>query len=96
MAQEEIPVMNVCTCQQERGTAPLPAEGQQVRITLLKDWQSWEGNTRVVIPAGTSYEGTVSAIDTEGFFDMVDAAEKPMHFYIYDSTIQVENLSAVA
>lgn len=96
MVEQEIPVINTCACQQERGSALLPAEGQHVRVTFQKDFHTWEGNKQVVIRAGTMYEGTATDIDPEGFFDVIDDEENRIQFFIYDSTIQLEIMSSIA
>ena len=97
MAQYEIPGNTLCTCQQERGSMVLPHEGQSVRVKFIKDFHCWEGSKQVVIRAGTTYEGIATDIDTEeGFFDVIDAEENRLQFYIHDSTIQVEMLAHVA
>ncbi|MCG8347737.1 MAG: hypothetical protein MI924_08155 [Chloroflexales bacterium] len=78
-----------CSCHQ--GLSPkLPVQGQQVRVTLLKDIVVWEGDQRVVTPAGTSYEGNVTQIDPEGFFDLTDESGFCKGFYAFDTTIKIE------
>jgi hypothetical protein len=72
----------------------LPKAGERVRVTLRRDIESWEGKERVVIPAGTSYEGVAAHIETEGFFDVMGDGGQQKKFYIFDSSIQVEVLSA--
>jgi hypothetical protein len=98
MAQENIQeqILHECTCQADRGHAPLPQEGQQVRVELLKDMQSWEGNKRVTIPAGTTYEGKTTAADPEGFFDITDQAGQSRKFYVHDSSITVQIVTEAA
>lgn len=78
-----------CSCTQGLDLL-LPENGQRVRITLLKDVDSWEGNVRSVAPAGTVYEGTVANIDAEGFFDITTDEGQSKGFYVKDATIHVE------
>lgn len=80
-----------CSCSSGQQHA-LPQKGQFVRVTLLKEVDSWTGNTRTVIPAGTAYEGAVINIDPEGFFDMEVETGAAKGFYAHDSTIQIEIL----
>jgi len=82
---------------QDRRSGSLPEEGQQIRVTLTKDLQIWEGNKRVVVPSGTTYEGTAAGVDTtEGFFDLVNGGDVPKKFYVNDSTILVEIVEVVS
>lgn len=93
MTQETSPqeiALHACTCQQDRGISSLPAEGQQVRVTLQKEMQMWEGNKRIVMPVGTIYEGVAAAVEAEGFFDVVGNADQRRKFFINDSSIKVE------
>lgn len=78
-----------CSCTQGLDLL-LPEKGQRVRVTLLKDVNSWEGKELTVTPAGTVYEGIVSDIDAEGFFDITTAAGQSRGFYVKDATIHVE------
>lgn len=95
MAQDytEEPMLHQCTCQTGRGISGLPAEGEKVRVTLLKDVQSWKGKDRITIPKDTVYEGVAMAIESEGFFDVVKGDDERMKFYIHDSSIKVESLT---
>jgi hypothetical protein len=97
MAQEHAFEQNLhaCTCQLGRGASAIPKEGERVRVALLKDLQSWQGNKRITIPAGTTYEGTASRVDDEGFFDIVDDKGQCAKFYIHDSSFQVAVISSV-
>lgn len=80
-----------CSCSQVV-TAAIPQKGQRVRVILLKDVDSWEGQTRTVTPAGTVYEGLVAEIDTEGFFDIVTDAGLTKGFYTKDATLYIDIL----
>jgi hypothetical protein len=78
-----------CSCHQ--GLSPkLPVQGQYIRVTLLKEIIVWEGDQRVVTPAGTSYAGIVTQIDPEGFFDLTDESGLGKGFYAFDTTIKIE------
>lgn len=79
-----------CTCSSALAADALPEQGQRLRVTLLKDVDSWEGQTRTVIPAGTTYEGVVTKIDLEGFFDMTLDDSQSKGFYARDKTIQID------
>ncbi len=79
-----------CACSSTPGADVLPEPGQHLRITLLKDVDSWEGQARTSIPAGTTYEGVVTQIDLEGFFDMILDDGQIKGFYAHDKTIQVD------
>ncbi len=72
-----------------------PRIGQRVRVTMLKEIVSWDGPRRVVIAAGTVYEGVVVGVDHEGFFDMLTDVGQRKGYYIEDATIRVERLEAV-
>jgi hypothetical protein len=87
--------LHACTCQLGRGASAVPQEGERVRVALIKDLQSWQDNKRVTIPAGTTYEGTATATDDEGFFDIVDDDGQRAKFYIHDSSLQVAVISSV-
>lgn len=87
--------LHECTCQQARGESSLPKEGARVRVTLRKDVLAWEGKERITIPAGTIYEGTATAVDTEGFFDVVDDDDKHNKFYLHDSSLHIEVIALV-
>ncbi len=79
-----------CTCSSTLGADALPEPGQRLRVTLLKDVDSWEGQTRTVISAGTTYEGVVTKIDLEGFFDMIFDDGQSKGFYVHDKTIRID------
>lgn len=79
-----------CACSATLGVEALPEPGQRLRVTLLKDVDSWQGKTRIVIPAGTTYEGVVTTIDLEGFFDMTLDNGESKGFYARDKTIQID------
>jgi hypothetical protein len=80
------------TCLLVRYCNTLPAEGERVRISLLRDMQSWQGNRLVTTPSGTIWEGIVVSSDPEGFFDIRTDDEQPASFYINDSSFRVEKV----
>lgn len=83
------------TWQPEWSTATFPAEGDRMRITLRRDVQSWQGNKLITIAAGTTYEGTATAADTQGFFELIDAANHRHKFYLLDSALQIEVVASI-
>jgi hypothetical protein len=72
-----------------------PAKGDRIRVVLRRDQQSWQDNKLVTIPAGTTYEGTVSQVDTNGFFEIVDNAGECIKCYLGDSALRIEVTAAV-
>jgi hypothetical protein len=80
------------TCLLVRYCNTLPAEGERVRISLLRDMQSWQGKQLVTTPAGTTWEGIVVSSDPDGFFDIRSDDGQPASFYINDSSFRVEKV----
>jgi hypothetical protein len=72
-----------------------PAEGDRLRVTLRRDQESWQNDRRVVLPAGTVYQGVAANVDTDGFFELVSAEGDVIPLYLNDSALQIEVTSAV-
>jgi hypothetical protein len=72
-----------------------PAEGDRLRVTLRRDQESWQNDRRIVIPAGTVYQGVAANVDTDGFFELVSAEGNVIPLYLNDSALLIEVTSAV-
>jgi hypothetical protein len=66
-----------------------------VRVTLRRDQESWQNSQRIVIPAGTVYEGVAANVDGDGFFELVCADGRAIPLYLNDSALQMEVTSSV-
>jgi hypothetical protein len=72
-----------------------PAEGDRLRVTLRRDQESWQNDQRVVIPAGTIYQGVAANVDNDGFFELISAEGEVIPLYLNDSALQIEVTAAV-
>jgi hypothetical protein len=72
-----------------------PAEGDRLRVTLRRDQESWQHDRRVVIPAGTVYQGVAANVDNDGFFELMSAEGEVIPLYLNDSALQIEVTAAV-
>lgn len=79
----------------EQSEATFPAVGDRVRVTLRRDMQSWQGSKLITIPAGLTYEGVAVDVDTQGFFELVDASHNRHKFYLLDSALRIEVIASV-
>ncbi len=72
-----------------------PAEGDRLRVTLRRDQESWQDDRRIVVPAGTVYQGVAANVDNDGFFELVSAEGETIPLYLNDSALLIEVTSAV-